>query len=248
MSILTKLTPWSENLETNAKDLPPHLSQCLSYFGQFPRDAKISSRRLVVLWVAEGLVKQSGDKQEPLKSVAEKYLSELIKRNLVQEVERKLNGRVKTCSFPSVLRELWLRENPSSGFDQHVLYYSIEKDSSFGGNINSSTPNILQSIRNPLSLLCFDTRERDKPGVAFGHYHKKGIASGHLLYLKRKQTDQIQKVYCTTNSPKLQMNPESKLLLSWVTCTIKAQMILGLESQVKRIALCRIFVGLYGSE
>lgn len=29
-------TPWSENLETNAKDLPPHLSQCLSYFGQFP--------------------------------------------------------------------------------------------------------------------------------------------------------------------------------------------------------------------
>ncbi|KAM3747167.1 hypothetical protein ACB098_05G015900 [Castanea mollissima] len=177
-------TPWSENLETNAKDFPPHLSQCLSYFGQFPRDTKISSRRLVVLWVAEGLVKQSGEKQEPLKSVAEKYLSELIIRNLVQEVERQLNGRVKTCSFPSVLRELWLRENPSSGFDQHVLYYSIEKDSSFGGNINSSTPNILQSYRNPLSLLCFDTREGDNPGVAFGHYLKKGIASGHLLYLK----------------------------------------------------------------
>ncbi|XP_030969592.1 probable disease resistance protein At1g58602 [Quercus lobata] len=176
--------PWSENLETNAKDLPQNLSQCLSYFGQFPKDTKISSRRLVVLWVAEGLVEQSGDKQEPLKSVAEKYLSELIKRNLVQEVERKLNGRVKTCSFPSALRELWLRENPSSGFDQHVLYYTIEKDSSFGGNINSSTPNILQSYRNPLSMLCFDTHEGDKPGEAFGDYLKKGIASGHLLHLK----------------------------------------------------------------
>ena len=44
------------------------------------------------------------------------------------------------------------------------------------------------------------------------------------------------------------MNPESKLLLPRVTCTIKAQMILGLESQAKRIALCRIFVGLDGSE
>ncbi|KAK7858238.1 disease resistance protein rpm1 [Quercus suber] len=121
-------TPWSKNLETNAKDLPPHLSQCLSYFGQFPRDTKISSRRLVVLWVAEGLVKQSGDKQEPLKSVAEKYF--------------------------------------------------------FGGNINSSTPNILQSYRNPLSLLYFDTCEGDKPGAAIGHCLKKGIASGHLLYLK----------------------------------------------------------------
>ena len=66
--------------------------------------------------------------------------------------------------------------------------------------------------------------------------------------IKRKQTDQIQKIYCTMNSPKLQMNPESKLLLPRVTCTIKAQMILGLESQAKRIALCRIFVGLDGSE
>ena len=50
------------------------------------------------------------------------------------------------------------------------------------------------------------------------------------------------------NSPKQQMNPESKLLLPRVTCTIKAQMILSLESQAKRIALCRIFVGLDGSE
>ena len=50
------------------------------------------------------------------------------------------------------------------------------------------------------------------------------------------------------NSPKLQMNPESKLLLPRVTCTIKAQMILGRESQAKRIALCRIFLRLDGSE
>ena len=48
------------------------------------------------------------------------------------------------------------------------------------------------------------------------------------------------------NSPKQQMNLESKLLLHRVTCTIKAQMILGLESQAKRIALCRIFVGWMG--
>ena len=65
--------------------------------------------------------------------------------------------------------------------------------------------------------------------------------------IKRKQMDQIQKIYCTMNSPKLQMNPKSKLLLPRVTCTIKAQMILDLESQAKRIALCGIFIGLDGS-
>ena len=41
------------------------------------------------------------------------------------------------------------------------------------------------------------------------------------------------------NSPKQQMNLESKLLLPRVTCTIKAQMVLG---QAKHIALCRIFI------
>ena len=65
--------------------------------------------------------------------------------------------------------------------------------------------------------------------------------------IKRKQTDQIQKIKNTAiaqwthlNSPKQQMNPESKLLLPRVTCMIKAQMtVLG---QAKHITLCRIFV------
>ena len=38
------------------------------------------------------------------------------------------------------------------------------------------------------------------------------------------------------------MNPESKLLLPWVPCTIKAQMVLGLESQAHCIVPSRILV------
>ena len=51
------------------------------------------------------------------------------------------------------------------------------------------------------------------------------------------------------NSPELtQASDEPKIKApSWVTCTIKAQMILDLESQAKRIALCGIFIGLDGS-
>ena len=54
------------------------------------------------------------------------------------------------------------------------------------------------------------------------------------------------------NSPKQQMNPESKVLLPQVTCTIKAQMVLGLQSQAHCIVASGSSfgeqVGLDGSE
>ncbi|KAK7847869.1 putative disease resistance rpp8-like protein 2 [Quercus suber] len=46
-------TPWTEIMDFDVKDLP--LRQCLSYFGHFPKDTETSARRLVALWVAEGL-------------------------------------------------------------------------------------------------------------------------------------------------------------------------------------------------
>lgn len=150
----------------NKKDLHPYLSQCLSYFVKFPKDSEISSRRLAALWVAEGLVEVSDNK--PLKSVAENYLSELI------------------CVLPCTLREIWLREYPSSCLDEQVIYYFYENDvrscQGFGGS--NYLPNISQSSKNPQSVVCFDTREGDKPGEEIGDYLKKGISIGQLLQLK----------------------------------------------------------------
>ncbi|XP_075665013.1 putative inactive disease susceptibility protein LOV1, partial [Castanea sativa] len=195
--------PWSENLGTNEKDLPWRLSQCLSYFGKFPRDSEISKRRLAVLWVAEGLVKESGDK--PLKSVAEDYLSELISRNLVQIAERKMIGEARTCVFPSTLRELWLQQHPSSFLEEQVIYYDVEYDAisrhGFGGN--NYSPNILRSYRNPHSMVCFDSREGDKPGEDIGNFLKKGIARGQFLKLKVLDLEQVFKPQLPKNIGKL---------------------------------------------
>ncbi|XP_030969582.1 probable disease resistance protein RF9 [Quercus lobata] len=96
--------PCSENLEKNKKDLHPYLSQCLSYFVKFPKDTEISSRRLAALWVAEGLVEVSDNK--PLKSFAENYLLELISHNLLQILERKMNGNARTCVLPYLVKAL----------------------------------------------------------------------------------------------------------------------------------------------
>ncbi|GMY34781.1 probable disease resistance protein At1g58602 [Fagus crenata] len=192
-------TPWSDNLERNQKDLPPYLSKCLSYIGQFPRDSEISARRLQALWLVEGFTKQSGEKQEHHKSVAVKHLNELIYRNLVQIVERTRNGRAKTCVFPGALQEIWLRQNPPSlSFNEPVFYYVVESDAS---NINS--PNIWQRYRNPHSMLCFDTREGDQPGKDIGIFIKNYISSGHLLLLKVLDLEHIFRPKLPDNIGKL---------------------------------------------
>ena len=177
-------TPWWEIMDFNVKDLLPHLRQCLSYFGLFPKDSETSARRLVALWVAEGLVTPSGVEQEPPELVAKNILRELISRNLVQVVERKPNGKEKTCSFPRALRDLWLRSNAS--FDQRLAYNADEHDASstLSHGSGKNLQNLLRSCRNPRSILFFDTREGNKPGEEIGNFLSLGIASGHLLKLQ----------------------------------------------------------------
>nr|POF15878.1 hypothetical protein CFP56_17118 [Quercus suber] len=131
-------------------------------------DSETSARRLVALWVAEGLVTPSGVEQEPPELVAKNILRELISRNLVQVGEKKPNGKEKTCSFPSALRDLWLRSNAS--FDQRLAYNADEHDASstLSHGSGKNLQNLLRSCRNPRSILFFDTREGNKPGEEIG--------------------------------------------------------------------------------
>ncbi|PON88933.1 NB-ARC domain, LRR domain containing protein [Trema orientale] len=86
--------------KTNHRDLPPHLNQFLQHFELLPRDFEISARRLITLWVSEGLVERSREENETLEQVAEERLSELIGRGVFQTVRRKASGKVKTCRLP----------------------------------------------------------------------------------------------------------------------------------------------------
>nr|XP_023898073.1 probable disease resistance protein At1g59620 [Quercus suber] len=177
-------TPWIDNWETNGKDLPPNLRECISHFAQFPKDSEISAKRLVALWVAEGFVPKSSDK--PLESVARKNLKDLIECNMVQELERNHDGKILTCGLPSALQELCSRPDSTSSPDQRLPYYFVQMDTissqRHGSSLNSRI--ILQKCRNLSSILFFDSREGDKPGKEIGDFLHMGIASGHLLHLE----------------------------------------------------------------
>ncbi|KDP43874.1 hypothetical protein JCGZ_20884 [Jatropha curcas] len=107
--------PWSTVLEEINKYLPLYLRRCLFYFGLFPVGYKVPARRLMALWVAEGLGRQKNDDNSP-EDAAEACLRELISYNMVQVTERKPNGKVKTCSQPEALRVHWFAKAKEANF------------------------------------------------------------------------------------------------------------------------------------
>ncbi|KAJ4838882.1 hypothetical protein Tsubulata_023934 [Turnera subulata] len=70
--------------------------------------------RLVRLWIAEGFVKEKEGKN--LEEVAEDYLGELLKRNLIQVVETTSYGRVKKCRIHDLLRESIISKSRDQDF------------------------------------------------------------------------------------------------------------------------------------
>ncbi|OMP10650.1 NB-ARC domain-containing protein [Corchorus olitorius] len=66
--------------------------------------AEISTKKLIRMWVAEGLVHSTRTDDE--ETVAEKYLHELIDRSVIEVGQVRLSGRIKTCRLHDLMRDL----------------------------------------------------------------------------------------------------------------------------------------------
>nr|KYP46868.1 Putative disease resistance RPP13-like protein 2 [Cajanus cajan] len=209
--------PWAETLGTN---LPLYLKRCLFYLELFPANFGIPVRRLVVLWVAEGLV-QHGKHQEAPEQVAERYLTELIDLNMLQVAKRKPNGKVKTCRLPNSLRDLLVIKanelrfpqvststdlNPTNSRIRQVADRFDEKDI-WHKHIHVSNRNDSASLRNyykdVLSFLSFDAREGSKPGQDISKFLNLCIWSNCLLLLRVLDLEGVHKPELPENISKL---------------------------------------------
>ncbi|XP_019153753.1 PREDICTED: putative late blight resistance protein homolog R1C-3 [Ipomoea nil] len=99
--------------------LPSHLKACLIYLGVFLEDSEIPVSKLIDLWVAEGFLKEEGDKS--LEEGAESYLHDLINRNLVQVSKQSLDGKLKSIKLHDMLSDLCKKEA------QREKFLSVEK-------------------------------------------------------------------------------------------------------------------------
>ncbi|XP_027099140.1 putative late blight resistance protein homolog R1A-3 [Coffea arabica] len=88
--------------------LPNWLKPCFLYLGSFPQGYEILVKKIVWSWIAEGFVKQNGEKK--LEELAEEYLTDLVDRNLIAVSKRKSNGGIKTCQVHDLLRDLCVKK------------------------------------------------------------------------------------------------------------------------------------------
>ncbi|KAM5553237.1 hypothetical protein ABKV19_025459 [Rosa sericea] len=105
-------------------DLPYHLKPCFLYLGHFPEDHEIRMKSLTRLWIAEGfisLTKQRQSSGETMEDVAYNWLNELVERCVIQVGERSSTfENIKTCRMHDLLRDLCLRKAEEENFLQVV--------------------------------------------------------------------------------------------------------------------------------
>ncbi|KAM7485871.1 hypothetical protein LguiA_001880 [Lonicera macranthoides] len=113
-------------LALSYNDLPYQLKSCFLYLGNFQEDFKVSSKKLFLLWIAEGLVvpEDRGD-EETMMDVAERYLGELAQRSMVQvELSNEewwggILERGGTCRLHDLMRELCLSKRKGEDSQSH---------------------------------------------------------------------------------------------------------------------------------
>ncbi|KAL3833739.1 hypothetical protein ACJIZ3_008475 [Penstemon smallii] len=122
-------------LDLSYNVLPYYLKPCFLYLGCFSEDEEIDTEKLYSQWIAEGMISsETQGREETLKDVAERYLSELESRCMVQvkHVEfSSLYRRFDSCRLHDLMRDLCLSKAKEEEFLQTM-------DFNFPQHYNSS--------------------------------------------------------------------------------------------------------------
>ncbi|XP_031101272.1 putative late blight resistance protein homolog R1B-16 [Ipomoea triloba] len=155
----TIATTCSKIISLSYNHLPHHLKACFLYLGVFPEDHKIKANELSRLWSAEGLVKAS--ENENCDVVAEKYIQELMDRNLIIVSKWSCCGRkIKVFGVHDLLHAFCVKEAQK----ENLLHVVQKNGSDFPQrgfrwvSIQSSTFDVsalCYSSRNCRSIFCF---------------------------------------------------------------------------------------------
>ncbi|RYR60211.1 hypothetical protein Ahy_A04g017279 [Arachis hypogaea] len=109
-SILKSILNLFTGLKLSYDSLPQRLKPCFLYFGMYPEDFAIPVKRLIKLWVAEGLIQppNTGILNVPeVEDIAEEYLNELVM------VAKRSDGGVKSSRIYYLLLDICISESKS---------------------------------------------------------------------------------------------------------------------------------------
>ncbi|RLN04111.1 disease resistance protein RPM1-like [Panicum miliaceum] len=106
--------------------LPYHLKSCFLYMSIFPEDHKVSRRRLIRRWSAEGYSMEIRDKSP--EEVADRYFMELIERSMILPSQLSVNSRkgIDSCQVHDLMREIGI----SKSIEENLVFRMEEGCSS----------------------------------------------------------------------------------------------------------------------
>ncbi|KAI4297288.1 hypothetical protein L6164_037182 [Bauhinia variegata] len=112
-------------------DLPSHLKPCFLYFAQFPEDLEIPAKKLIQMWIADGVVsmmpKERSSWIESIEHVAYSYLTELSERYMILIGEVGSTSKIKTCKMHDIMLDLAKWKAKKENFCDHFHRYDTGK-------------------------------------------------------------------------------------------------------------------------
>ncbi|CAI9109282.1 OLC1v1009084C10 [Oldenlandia corymbosa var. corymbosa] len=112
LGVSGNLNPVTKILSLSYIGLPHHLKTCLLYASIFPEDYRIAKRRLIRLWIAEGLVLEKAGMSNY--EIAQAYLDELTNRSLIQVAQS--HPCFRLYHIHDILREIVLSKSSRQNF------------------------------------------------------------------------------------------------------------------------------------
>ncbi|XP_057494944.1 putative late blight resistance protein homolog R1B-16 isoform X2 [Actinidia eriantha] len=217
---------WVKTLALSYNHLPHHLKLCFLYFGLFPEDYQVPVWKLIWLWMAEGLIRETGKKN--LEDVAEEYLMELIGRSLVLVSRRRSDGGVKTCCIHDLLRDFCIKQAEKECFLQQnfrelpVSHFAQPKDPFIDDSPSTSITSIFgKSVLHDLDCLLYEfLRVLCINFGFFSSYHGKIGKLVHLRYLEIGIPRLLlSDIYLPTTISNLK-NLETLIIYTWSSVTL----------------------------
>jgi hypothetical protein len=107
-------------LSLSFEGLPGYLKHCLLYLASYPEDHEIEIERLSYVWAAEGITYPGNYEGATIRDVADLYIEELVKRNMVISERDALTSRFEKCQLHDLMREICLLKAKEENFLQIV--------------------------------------------------------------------------------------------------------------------------------
>ncbi|KAL5141153.1 putative disease resistance protein [Glycine soja] len=119
-----------EVLALSYYELPYQLKPCFLHLAHFPENLEIPTKKLIRIWVAEGIISldhNQGEGEEALEDVAQRYLTELVERCMIQVVEKSSTGRIRTCQMHNLMRELCVDKAYQENYHVEINSWNVDE-------------------------------------------------------------------------------------------------------------------------